>query len=163
MSATDRPMRLPWPPILFLSCLGGGLLLQLHLSGAIRLASGVADRVAAGVVIGIGLALIVWAIRTMLAARTEIRPDRAATSLIEAGPFRHTRNPIYEGEAIVLAGLAFLLLSPVLAMAALVFVIGISRLVRLEERHLELRFGEAYRDYCARVPRFLLGGRLRRR
>jgi protein-S-isoprenylcysteine O-methyltransferase Ste14 len=149
-------MRLPWPPILFLACLGAGLLGERLLSGRLApqagtLLGGIGLLLAAAGILFTGLA-----IRTMLRAGTEIRPNRPAGHLLRAGPFAFSRNPIYEGEVLLLAGLAALFASPALALAGLAFLIGINAVIRLEERHLAARFGDEYRDYRARTPRLAI-------
>ena len=95
----------------------------------------------------------------MLALRrhgTTIMPNAGTQVLATAGIYGLSRNPIYLGNTIALLGIALalrwswlLLLVPV-TMAA-VGALAIAR----EERHLELRFGDAYRVYKARVRRWI--------
>jgi protein-S-isoprenylcysteine O-methyltransferase Ste14 len=81
--------------------------------------------------------------------------------LLTAGPYRYSRHPIYLAElAIWLGWIAFygsLILGAVLAVAA--GILGPVILPR-EERGLEARFGEAYREFRRTTPRWL--GRARR-
>jgi len=103
-----------------------------------------------------GAALILWGIVTMRRARTNIYPGLPATALVTDGPFRFTRNPLYVALAILFAGLSlevdmawgFVVLVPLL----LVMHYGV---IRREERYLEGKFGDAYRAYLGRVPRYL--------
>ena len=82
-----------------------------------------------------------------------IPPDR----IVEAGPYRWVRNPMYLGHLIFFAGIAAVLASWV-ALAVLVFhVFWFDRRVREDERHLLELFGEPYRDYCSRVKRWIPG------
>lgn len=147
-------MRWPWPPVLFAACLGGGLLAQALGLGGLRLAEWGALRVLGAGLILAGLGMIGAAILAMLGARTEIRPDRPAGTLLARGMFGWSRNPIYEGEGIALFGLGVLLAAPALLLAALLFRLAIARLIALEEAHLSARFGAAYASYCAATPRF---------
>jgi protein-S-isoprenylcysteine O-methyltransferase Ste14 len=76
--------------------------------------------------------------------------------LITHGPFAYSRNPIFTSGLIVLLGSALFYGSPVILIVTLVLwavsnYYGVPR----EERALEARFGEAYRDYQRRVPRWL--------
>lgn len=80
-------------------------------------------------------------------------PDR----IVEAGPYRWTRNPMYLGHLIFLAGLAAVLGSWIGAAVFAFHVAWFQRRVREDERHLAERFGEAYRDYRARVKRWIPG------
>jgi len=76
-------------------------------------------------------------------------------SMLADGPYRHTRNPLYLGTMLHTAGIA-ILMPPSGAILALVllWVLNI-RLALAEEPFLLERFGQAYVDYCAKVPRFL--------
>lgn len=74
--------------------------------------------------------------------------------LVTSGPYAWTRNPMYLGHLIFLAGLALLLSGP----AWLVLVAHawwFERRVRDDEAHLLAVFGTPYRDYLCRVKRWL--------
>jgi protein-S-isoprenylcysteine O-methyltransferase Ste14 len=76
--------------------------------------------------------------------------------LIESGAFAWTRNPIFIG--IQLAQLGFFLALPTV-FTLVCLIIGVAAIhaqVRLEERHLEARFGDVWRSYAARVPRWII-------
>jgi protein-S-isoprenylcysteine O-methyltransferase Ste14 len=82
-----------------------------------------------------------------------VPPER----IVESGPYRRVRNPMYLGHLIFFAGLALALRSW-LALAVLVFhALWFHRRVREDERHLEALFGEPYRAYCRRVKRWIPG------
>ena len=82
-----------------------------------------------------------------------IAPDR----IVEAGPYRWVRNPMYLGHLIFFAGLA-LVLGSWIALAVLVFhVVWFHGRVREDEARLAALFGESYRDYCRRVKRWIPG------
>ena len=97
-----------------------------------------------------------WGEATMRRAGTNVRPDRPSTAIVEDGPFRFTRNPLYLAVITMFVGIAqmansawFLLL---LVPMALVLHFGV---IRREERYLDAKFGEPYRGYRARVRRYL--------
>lgn len=98
--------------------------------------------------IGGGFLLISAAWRVLYAAQ---RSGVLATS----GPYARVRHPQYLGFVLVLFG--FLLQWPTLLTLAMfpVLVCMYVRLARSEERVAEAEFGEAWRRYAARVPRFL--------
>lgn len=75
--------------------------------------------------------------------------------LVTSGPYRYSRNPQYATYFLFLLGYA--LLGPtLLAWAALAeFWVVVHLIVRIEEEHLERRFGEQYRAYKRRTPRYL--------
>jgi protein-S-isoprenylcysteine O-methyltransferase Ste14 len=91
-------------------------------------------------------------------ARTTVNPlhpDRAS-ALVVTGIYRHTRNPMYAGMALVLVGcfLAFGGLSALVGLPA--FMAYISRFqIQPEERALQVRFGRDFSDYQSRVGRWL--------
>lgn len=75
--------------------------------------------------------------------------------LVKTGPYRYSRNPQIVGWLLALLGIALAGRSTkALALVGLFFFIH--RLYfPIEERHLERTFGEEYRRYQARAPRFL--------
>jgi protein-S-isoprenylcysteine O-methyltransferase Ste14 len=83
-------------------------------------------------------------------------PFKPVVVLAVEGPYRWTRNPMYLGLAALYVGLAALF-NTVWPLVVLPFVILlIQRLViAKEERYLEAKFGQAYRDYKARVRRWI--------
>lgn len=80
------------------------------------------------------------------------------TRLVVRGPFAVVRNPIFTCMLLTAFGLA-VLLPNVLAWAALACLfVAVELQVRLvEEPHLARLHGQAYRDYSARVGRFVPG------
>jgi protein-S-isoprenylcysteine O-methyltransferase Ste14 len=81
-----------------------------------------------------------------------------APLFVSHGLFRFSRNPIFVGMMLVGAAAA-LAASTYWAWAALmVFVVSCAVQVRIEERHLEASFGQAYREFCAKVPRWIAMG-----
>lgn len=103
-----------------------------------------------------GLLLVVLTVRELFKARTTIRPDRGATTLLTAGPFRISRNPIYLGFAMLQAGIALSLDNMWILLLVGVDVLLLNRLViAREEAYLLATFGQSYRDYCGRVRRWI--------
>lgn len=86
-------------------------------------------------------------------------PDR----LITTGPYAATRNPMYLGHLVFLAGLAMVTRSPLAAVVAAAHVPWFSARVRRDESRLRERFGAPYDEYCARVPRWIPSSRPWRR
>jgi protein-S-isoprenylcysteine O-methyltransferase Ste14 len=82
-----------------------------------------------------------------------VPPDR----IVEAGPYRWVRNPMYLGHLIFLAGLALALRSWAGAVVFAAHLAWFERRVREDEARLAERFGEGYRDYCRRVKRWIPG------
>lgn len=104
----------------------------------------------------LGLALGMAAERQFVRARTPVRPFTPPVALVTHGWFRWSRNPMYVGMIVALAGAALLLSSPLALLAAPAYGAWVQRrfIVR-EERLLNERFGEAYRAYCLRTRRWV--------
>jgi protein-S-isoprenylcysteine O-methyltransferase Ste14 len=109
-----------------------------------------------GMVFVLALTLIGWAIATITRAGSNVPTSTPTTTIVETGPYRFTRNPIYFGMFLGLLGLAIafdsLWLLGTLVPFALVIRYGV---VAREEAYLERKFGDAYRHYRARVRRWL--------
>lgn len=108
-------------------------------------------------ILGLGsLALAVWSFRELVRARTTFRVDRGATALVTTGPYRRTRNPLYVSLGLLQAAIGVWLNSVWIVLLLVPTTILVTRRVIVpEEHHLAARFGEAYRTYRTRVPRWI--------
>jgi protein-S-isoprenylcysteine O-methyltransferase Ste14 len=104
----------------------------------------------------LALALFAWAIVTISRAGSNVPTNRPTTTIVESGPYRFTRNPIYMAMFLALIGLAVafdsLWLFITLVPFALVIRYGV---VAREEAYLERKFGDVYRAYRSRVRRWV--------
>jgi protein-S-isoprenylcysteine O-methyltransferase Ste14 len=82
-------------------------------------------------------------------------PSKPTGRLLTDGALRVSRNPIYTGGTIALLGLALLLDTATGIAVAVLLGLGAHNLVRAEERYLEAKFGDEYRDYRSRVRRWI--------
>lgn len=103
-----------------------------------------------------GLLLMLWAGLLMLWRRTTVNPYGKPRRLLEEGPFRVSRNPIYLADSLIYCGIALLWgsLWPWLLLPAVIISMQHGVIVH-EERLLAELFGEDYRAYCRRVRRWL--------
>jgi protein-S-isoprenylcysteine O-methyltransferase Ste14 len=97
-----------------------------------------------------------WSLWLFRRHRTGLLPGEVTQAIIEEGPFRVSRNPLYLGLLALYLGLA--LLAPtfwglVLFPTALLLLLWGA--IRPEERYLHERFGTSYDDYARRVRRWL--------
>jgi protein-S-isoprenylcysteine O-methyltransferase Ste14 len=77
-------------------------------------------------------------------------------ALVERGPYRWIRHPLYTLGSVLLLSLGLMLASwLVLGFAAAAFVVFRFVVVPVEERHLVQRFGESYRSYMRRTGAML--------
>jgi protein-S-isoprenylcysteine O-methyltransferase Ste14 len=106
------------------------------------------------VVIGLGLTL--YAARQFNRVRTNIKTFNKPDVLVTDGAFAWSRNPMYLGFSIALAGFAVKLnVWPAVAIAAAFILITHFWYIRFEERMAEQTFGEAYKDYRRTTRRWL--------
>lgn len=111
---------------------------------------------AAGLVlVGAGAVLHVWAIVRFRQAGAPYR-THAPSVLVESGPYRFSRNPMYLGLTTILVGIGLLMgtLPFLLVPAVFLLTVNLAHVPR-EERALEEALGEPYREYRQRVRRWV--------
>ena len=106
--------------------------------------------------IAAGIALMVFAGVQFWRKHTSVIPYIPTTAIIQSGPFRISRNPIYVADTLCYVGVAFLLNTawPLLWLPLVLLVMHRGVILR-EERYLERKFGEEYSGYKLRVRRWL--------
>jgi protein-S-isoprenylcysteine O-methyltransferase Ste14 len=143
----------PLPPKMFLASAAAVLLHVLAPAGRLVPAPcnwlGIAPLVA-------GLWLCVAGSRHFDRERTNINTFRPPDVLVTDGLFAFSRNPMYLGFVIALAGIALLLgsISPWAAPVAF-FALAAGWYIPFEERACGAQFGAAYEAYCARTRRWV--------
>lgn len=106
--------------------------------------------------VGAGVLLDVLAFRALSRAQTTILLHKGSAHLVTSGPFAITRNPIYVGNALLLLGVGLLFGIAWLLPLAMLAAFATQKLaIEPEERHLDARFGKAFRDYRKRVRRWI--------
>ena len=117
------------------------------------------DLVAAGV--GFAVAMTGQALRALtIGLAYIIRGGRKrqvyAEELVTTGVFSHCRNPLYDGNLLVITGLGLASNSLFfMAVGVPLFLFAYRAIVAAEENFLRQKFGPQFDDYCARVNRFL--------
>ncbi|MBI3049592.1 MAG: isoprenylcysteine carboxylmethyltransferase family protein [Acidobacteria bacterium] len=152
-SADSPGVHVP-PPLFFAAAVVGDWLLDRP--WPLPIGGGAARTTVAWVFVAAWAGLGAGAIGAFRRHRTSPIPFRPATTLVTAGPYTFTRNPMYVSLALLTLGLALFLntwWAVVLLVPALVavqqFVIG------PEERYLRRRFGAEYDQYTRQVRRWL--------
>lgn len=154
MTGPDRPAIAVAPPLLYLAALAA--VIALHWLWPVAILAYPAAAWIGAVLLALGLALNLWGAWSLKRARTPINPYRPTESVVTAGAFRVSRNPLYVGLDLVFLGVTLLLDSSWgVAVLAAVLVVMHYGVILPEERYLEARFGEPYRRYRARVRRYL--------
>ena len=157
-SFEDRPNSILWPPIIYIVALILPSLLQDWIPLPLFEFGVTVDNalVLAGMALIVaGLSLDAWALLSFRKAGTPFNPTKRAEALATFGPYAHTRNPMYLGALVAYCGLAVGTGNLWRWIALPLMALGLHHLAVLrEERHLEARFGEAWREYAARVRRW---------
>jgi len=137
---------------------------------AVPLAAGIVVHLVAGepflptaAALGAGVPLIAagfiiwaWAIRTFLRHGEHPEPRAVTRQVIETGPYRYSRNPMYLAFALSATGLGFVMNSiPVLISVPFSVAAVQALIIRPEEKYLSRKFGETYQSYRRRVRRWL--------
>ncbi len=106
--------------------------------------------------IAIAAALGSWGRVSFRRHGTAVLPSKPSTTIVETGPYRFTRNPMYAALTIAILAIAarFDNLWLVILLAAWFPVMHYGVVAR-EERYLEAKFGEVYTGYKARVRRWI--------
>jgi len=85
----------------------------------------------------------------------EIKSDARPQELVTKGIYSRIRHPRYASVLLGLIGLSLIANYLGAYIATALFVPGLYAIILMEERELVARFGDAYREYCMRVPRFI--------
>ncbi len=109
-----------------------------------------------GVFVGGGLVLMALAFAEFRRHRTTVIPHQEAERLITSGIFKRTRNPIYLGDTLILAGL-ILRWDAVLALPLVPIFVWVieKRFVIPEEDRLRRRFRADFARYCQKTRRWI--------
>lgn len=135
------PPRLPW--VFFGEDLGTRL-------AADRVLDAVGVAVSLG---GLGLRMIV--IGTRYVKRGGKKRKVYADDLVTTGTFAYCRNPLYVGNLMLMFGYVLVQHNPWLYVTVVpFFLFAYAAIVAAEERFLLAKFGDAFRAYCADVPRW---------
>ena len=107
------------------------------------------------VVVAAGI-LFAFSVRELIRADTPLRSNRPTTQIVDTGPYRFSRNPIYLAFTLLHLGIAVWVNSGWLVGTLVVSLIVMSfGVIVREERYLERRFRDAYTSYRAAVRRWL--------
>ncbi len=144
------------PPLLFLAALLLGLASDHLLPLPFAIPRTDLHRIIAGSLILIGIAVFAAGIRNFSSAATPVQGTKPTRALVTTGIHGWSRNPIYLGMFLVYGGIAIAVRSPWIMILSLPLAVTMRYgVVAREEAYLEQRFGDAYRNYKARVRRWL--------
>jgi protein-S-isoprenylcysteine O-methyltransferase Ste14 len=150
-------LELKIPPLLVVLVIG------LTMLGVSRAVPSLSFAVPGGPAIGLSLVALgaIVALAGVVAFRRErttvnpMTPD-ASSSLVSSGVYRYSRNPMYLGFLLALAGLAVYLSNAAAAVLLVAFVAYMNQYqIKPEERALLATFGPSFMHYMSRVRRWV--------
>jgi protein-S-isoprenylcysteine O-methyltransferase Ste14 len=105
--------------------------------------------------VAVGFVLAGWCAVLFVRAGTNVPTHRPSTALVTHGPYRFSRNPIYVALTAISVGVGLWANSAwmvgLILPTLVVMQVGV---IEREERYLEEKFGDEYREYKARVRRW---------
>jgi len=104
-----------------------------------------------------GLLFACWARQVLGSNWSAVVQLKQGHELIERGPYRHVRHPIYTGLLLAFLGTAVALGEWRGLLALAIVAVSFWRKLRLEERWLGEQFGAPYADYMRRVKALIPG------
>lgn len=148
---------IPLPPLIYLVALIAGI--GLNVAYPLPWFQDVlADILFAIGGIGVLACVALWftAVRAMRMAHTTLNPTGIPEKLLTSGPFAISRNPLYLANTLFLIALGLIVGSAWFILAAFLAAFATRKLsIEREEKVLARRFGKKYRDYAARVRRWI--------
>ena len=142
------------PPIIYLLSIALGI--GLHLAWPLSLIGPRLGIPLGAITMGGAIALFVGAVRALGAAGTPVPGNEPTTVIVQTGPFRYTRNPIYLAFSLFHLGIAlcvntaWLLVTLIPAFLLMSFVV-----IPREETYLTTHFPTDYPVYKRAVHRWL--------
>ena len=144
-------MKLSFPPVITLACLGMQFILYVMLPLEVNLS------LLLGLILLIGsLAIIVMAFKELQNYETTYIPDGEPEKLVKTGPFKLTRNPIYLGMFGILIASSFLMQSISAMLIPILFLSIIENTwIPHEEEKLKEKFPDEWEEYISSTKRWL--------
>jgi protein-S-isoprenylcysteine O-methyltransferase Ste14 len=110
------------------------------------------------ILLAAGIIFYAWTMVNFMQARGTPVPVNPPRELVVSGPYAHSRNPMLTSIYLMFfgAGMLWGSLSFTVFYTSLFILINTLYIKKVEEREMELKFGQAYLDYKKRVPMYFL-------
>ena len=148
-------IRIP-PPLFFFACLGTGLLLE-YLSPIHLVSISIIPRViVGGIFILISIYFSLSGFVVLIKNKTPFDTAKSTVRIVQEGPYRFSRNPLYLSLLILLFAISVLTASLwVLCTLPVLYILFLFKAVKPEESYLLQKFGEEYLSYSSKVRRWI--------
>tara|TARA_R110001632_G_scaffold200210_2_gene322820 strand:+ start:1805 stop:2236 length:432 start_codon:yes stop_codon:yes gene_type:complete len=103
----------------------------------------------------LGVGVAIWGIVAMRLGQFNIQPEVKASQLIERGPYKWIRNPMYLGILLVMIPSVVVHYTNYRLVALILLSLILMLKIQREEKLLFIQFGEAFTSYTQRTKRFL--------
>ena len=154
MHYPHHPAVLIYPPALWLACLLAAVVLNAF--APLHIGEGLFLRVLGLALLACALFVLRWAHGHFIAHGEDPDPTTQTFQVVQHGPYKHSRNPMYSGATLLMFSLALLLNSWWFVAATVVlFIVLHHGVVLREERYLAHRFGKHYEAYMQKVSRWV--------
>ena len=152
----DTPNVMIFPPLIPLSVLVVGVVLNFFMPLGLLAHVLFLGRIVVGAIaFVVGIGMVIGAKRIFQRIGTNTRPSQPTLALATIGMFTWTRNPMYVGGSLALLGIAIgFALDWVIMLLLVSLPLVHYGIILREERYLERKFGDEYRRYKMKVPRY---------
>ena len=154
-SNSDRAQLLAPPPILFIGCWALGQLMEWTIP--LYCIRSPYNSLLGAPIFSLGFAILIYAASQLVRAKTDLITISPSTKLVQAGLFKYSRNPIYLGGPMMYLGCAIFAKTtwPICLLPFPILLVN-ECAIKKEEEYLLRKFGDEYRRYKAKVPRWII-------
>ncbi|TFH39977.1 MAG: isoprenylcysteine carboxylmethyltransferase family protein [ANME-2 cluster archaeon] len=154
-SKDSAGIRIP-PPLYFFACIGFGLLLEYLFSIHLVSVSLVLRVAVGGTLILISIYFALSGFIVLIKNGTPFDTAKSTIKIVQEGPFRFSRNPLYLSLLILIFGISVLIVSFwLLFTLPILYILFLFKAVKPEEEYLAKKFGEDYLAYSSKVRRWI--------
>lgn len=153
----DASSRFIWPPTIYgTAAIVAGILFWYFNAPLLPRPPAASARIAGIAICLAGTAIALMAEIAFLRAGTATLPISPTSAIVTTGIYRWTRNPMYLGMSLFLAGLGLFLNSLWFLLVLPIAIFAVTKLaIEPEERYLAAKFGQSYTNYAEQVRRWL--------